>query len=327
MWIHTQDDDMRMSIDLGGMYRSPAYYLDRAESVEAAGFDAVWFGDHIQPWFHKGGRAPFAWSWLPVALERTDTVPAGVFVTPPMYRYHPLVVANAVATIDELFPGRFRFAVGTGERMNEHPFVEAWPDWGDRAGALVEAIDIMRTYWETDEFFGYEGTHYEFDPIYPYEQPESEIEIYCSATGPSSARLAADHADHLVTIANVPDVKERVIDVYRDHGGDGAVLVQSVGGYGDPDRIVDRILDSFASTLRPENFDETDPRQLQASTNDVSANEVREAFLIASSPDDVLDWIATQEERGADHVVITDVSYEQDEFYRITAEEILPSLG
>lgn len=317
---------MQMSIDLGGMYRSPGYYLDRAESVEAAGFDAVWFGDHIQPWFHDGGRAPFAWSWLPVALERTVSIPTGVFVTPPMYRYHPLVVANAVATIDEMYPGRFRLGVGTGERMNEHPFVDEWPEWSDRAGALVESIDIARTYWNADDFFGYDGEYFEFDPVYPYEQPETDIDIYCSAAGPSSARLAADHADHLITLGNVPDVKERVIDVYRDNGGDGSVIVQTVGGYGDADRLIDRILDSFASTLRPENFDETDPRRLQETTNDVTAEEVREAFLIAETPNDVLDWVGLQEENGADHVVITDISYGQDEFYRIAGREILPSL-
>jgi G6PDH family F420-dependent oxidoreductase len=315
-----------MSIDLGGMYRSPAYYLDRAETVEEAGFDGLWFGDHIQPWFHDGGRAPFAWSWIPAALERTDSIPVGVFVTPPMYRYHPLVVANAVATIDQLAPDRFRFGVGTGERMNEHPFVEEWPEWSDRAGALVEALDVIRTYWESEDFFGYDGEYFEFDPVYPYEQPDSEVAVVCSATGPGSARLAADHADHLVTLANVPDVGERVIDVYRDNGGDGDVLVQTVGGYGDADRIVDRILDSFASTLVPGAFDETDPRRLQAMTEQVTAEEVRDAFLVAETPADVLGWVAEQERRGADHVVVTDVSYEQDEFYRTVGEEVLPSL-
>lgn len=317
---------MRMSIDLGGMYESPDYYLDRAESVERAGFESVWFGDHIQPWFHEGGQAPFAYSWLPAALERTESIPAGVFVTPPLYRYHPLVIANAVATIDQMYPGRFRFAVGTGERMNEHPFVDEWPEWSDRAGALVEAIEIMRTYWETDEFFGYDGDYFSFDPVYPYQQPETDIEIYCSATGPGSARLAADKCDHLITVGSVPDVKERVVDVYRDNGGDGDIVVQTVGGFGDADCLTDRILDSFASTLRPENFDETDPRQLQESTEDVTAAEVRDAFLIAETPEEILSWADEQAEMGADHVVITDVSYEQDVFYETAAEEILPSL-
>lgn len=317
---------MRMSIDLGGMYESPGYYLDRAEAVEAAGFDTLWFGDHIQPWFHEGGRAPFAWSWLASALERTNSIPVGTFVTPPLYRYHPLVVANAVATLDEMYPGRFRVGVGTGERMNEHPFVDEWPSWDERSNRLVEAIEILRTYWSADDFFGREGDHFTFDPIYPYEQPETEQEIYCSATGPKSARLAAEHADHLITIAGAPNVKSRVIDVYRDNGGDGEVVIQTVGGFGDAERLVDRIANSFASTLRPESFDETDPRVLQEMAAQVPHDEIRDVFLIAETPADVLTWIDKQAERGADHVVITDVSYEQDAFYRTAADEILPEL-
>lgn len=316
---------MEFSIDLGGMYEPPAYYLDRAESVEAAGFDALWFGDHIQPWFHEGGRAPFAWSWIPAALERTESIPIGVFVTPPLYRYHPLVVANASATIDEMYPGRFRLGLGTGERMNEHPFVEEWPSWDERGARAREAVEIIREYWTRNDFFGYDGEHFSFEPIYPYEQPQEEIPTYFAATGPKSARLAADCADHLVTIASVPDVEERVIDPYREHGG-GTVVIQSVGGYGDAERIVDRISDSFASTLVSENFHVMDPRELQASTDQVSREEIREAFLVAEEPEEVLAWIDEQVDRGADHVVLTDVSYEQDEFYRMAADEILPHL-
>ncbi|WP_227357145.1 TIGR03557 family F420-dependent LLM class oxidoreductase [Haladaptatus salinisoli] len=317
---------MQLGIDLGGMYEPPGYYLDQAEKVEAAGFHSLWFGDHLQPWFHTDGHAPFAWSWLGAALERTESIPIGVFVTPPLYRYHPLVIANATATLDEMYPGRFRLGVGTGERMNEHPFVDEWPSWSERADRMEEAIDIIRTYWSSDDFFGYDGEHFVFKPIYPYEQPEQEMPIYFAATGPRSARLAAEYGDHLITIAGVPDVESRVVRPYRDHGGDGDVVFQSVGGFGDKERLTDRIMDSFASTVLPENLDESDPRELQASTKRVSREDVNNAFLIAESPDDVIRWIGVQESRGADHVVITDVSYEQDEFYRVAADEILPSI-
>ncbi|WP_158237381.1 LLM class flavin-dependent oxidoreductase [Halegenticoccus soli] len=317
---------MQLGIDLGGMYESPGYYLDRAERIEAAGFDSLWFGDHFQPWFHEGGRAPFAWSWIPAALERTDAIPIGVFVTPPLYRYHPLIVANAAATIDELYPGRFRLGVGTGERMNEQPFVDEWPSWSERGARLAEAMDVVRRYWTEDDFFDYDGDHFSFDPVYPYEQPVADVPVYFAATGPKSARLAAEHGDHLVTIASVPDVESRVVGPYRDHGGDGEVVFQMVGGFGDVDRLIDRVGDSFASTLLPENLDEYDPRRLQASTDRVSRSEVRDAFLFAESAEDVLAWLDDQAEKGADHAVITDVSYEQDAFYETAAEEILPAL-
>lgn len=317
---------MRMSIDLGGMFESPRYYLDRAESVEEAGFDSLWFGDHIQPWFHTNGRAPFAYSWIPAALERTSEIPIGVFVTPPIYRYHPLVIANAAATIDQLYPGRFIFGAGTGERMNEHPFLEEWPSWDVRGARTREALDIMTKYWTHDAFFGYDGDHFSFDPVYPYEQPETDLDVYFSATGPKSARLAAEHADHLITIASVPNVGKRVVDVYRDHGGDGDVIFQSIGGFGDRERLTDRVMRSFAPTIRPESFDMIDPREIEKLGEKVDRSEVHDAFIIAEEPADILEWIDEQRARGADHVTITDISYEQDRFYQIAADEILPEL-
>ncbi|WP_129113804.1 LLM class flavin-dependent oxidoreductase [Halegenticoccus tardaugens] len=317
---------MRLGIDLGGMYEPPDYYLDRAQSVEAAGFDSLWFGDHFQPWFHDGGRAPFAWSWIPAALERTDAIPIGVFVTPPLYRYHPLVVANAAATLDNMYPGRFRLGVGTGERVNEHPFVDEWPSWAERGTRLTEAMEVIRAYWTADNFFGYDGDHFSFDPIYPYEQPTTEIPVYFAATGPKSAHLAAEHGDHLVTIASVPDVESHVVEPYRDAGGDGEVVFQTVGGFGDVERLVDRVASSFASTLRPENLGERDPRRLQTSGERISRAEIREAFLFASTANDVLAWLDEQAAKGADHAVITDVSFEQEVFYEVAAEEILPAL-
>lgn len=317
---------MRFGIDLGGMYRSPRYYLNRAEEVEDAGIDKLWFGDHFQPWFHTNGSAPFPYSWIPAALERTEDIPVGVFVTPPLYRYHPLIVANAVATIDQMYPGRFRFGVGTGERMSEHAFTESWPSWSERAKRIIEAMDIIEQYWSEDDFFGYEGEHFTFDPIYPYEQPESEQDIYFSATGPSSARIAADYADHLITISSVPDVKDRVIDVYQSNGGDGEVIIQSVGGFGNKEKLINRISRSFAATLKPESFNMKNPLEIEDVGRSVSTEEIEEAFLVAESADDVLQWVDQQKRRGADEVVITDISYEQKEFYQTIQSDVLPSV-
>lgn len=317
---------MQLSIDLGGMYESPSYYLERATAVEAAGFDALWFGDHIQPWFHTGGRAPFAYSWIPAALERTESIPIGVFVTPPLYRYHPLVVANATATIESLAPDRFLFGVGTGERMNEHPFVDEWPSWDARGERMREAMEIIDTYWNADDFFGWESDHFSFDPVYPYEQPASDPPVYFSATGPKSARLAAEHGDHLVTIASVPDVESRVVETYRDHGGDGDVVFQTVGGYGNVDRLLERVKRSFACTLHSGSFDETDPRELEEMGRSVPDEDILDAFLLAETPTEILEWIDEQAEKGADHIVVTDVSYEQEDFYETAANEILPEL-
>ena len=41
-------------------------------------------------------------------------------MTPPGYRYHPAIIAQAAATLEEMFPGRFYLGLGAGEALNEH---------------------------------------------------------------------------------------------------------------------------------------------------------------------------------------------------------------
>src|SRR3954467_12878692 len=97
---------------------SPAQLLKDVQHAEAAGFRAAMSSDHFSPWSERQGESGFAWSFLGAALEATD-LPFGV-VTAPGQRYHPAIVAQAAATLCELFPGRFWVALGTGEASNEH---------------------------------------------------------------------------------------------------------------------------------------------------------------------------------------------------------------
>ena len=47
------------------------------------------------------------------------TGPFGV-VTAPSQRYHPVVHAQAMATVASMFPGRLTISLGSGEATNEH---------------------------------------------------------------------------------------------------------------------------------------------------------------------------------------------------------------
>ena len=87
-------------------------------------------------------RAPgrvraFAWSFLGAALARTS-LPFGV-VNAPGQRYHPAIIAQAAATLCEMFPERLWIALGSGEASNEHITGERLAAQGDpqRAAARV----------------------------------------------------------------------------------------------------------------------------------------------------------------------------------------------
>src|SRR3954463_9490767 len=107
----------------------PAQLLDAVRHAEQVGFTAAMCSDHFAPWNQRQGHSGFAWSWLGAALA-TTSLPFGA-VNAPGQRYHPAIVAQAIATLDAMFPGRFWVALGSGEAMNEHITGDRWPRKSD----------------------------------------------------------------------------------------------------------------------------------------------------------------------------------------------------
>ena len=76
----------------------PDQLLRQAVAAEAAGFDGIGCSDHLQPWWEPG-EAGHAWVWLGAAAQATEQVGFGTAVTPPGPRYHPVLIAQAWATL------------------------------------------------------------------------------------------------------------------------------------------------------------------------------------------------------------------------------------
>src|SRR3712207_7846748 len=74
--------------------------------------------DHFHPWTPQQGQSAFVWSWLG-ALGATTSLRFGTGVTPPGFRYHPAIIAQAAATLEAMYPGRFWLGLGAGEALNE----------------------------------------------------------------------------------------------------------------------------------------------------------------------------------------------------------------
>ncbi|HUP66259.1 MAG TPA: LLM class flavin-dependent oxidoreductase [Thermoanaerobaculia bacterium] len=92
---------------------TPRDLLEYVRSAERAGFELAMCSDHLFPWSESQGESGFAWSWLGAALEATS-LPFGV-VNAPGYRYHPAIIAQAAATLAQMYPERFWIAIGSGE--------------------------------------------------------------------------------------------------------------------------------------------------------------------------------------------------------------------
>src|SRR4051794_38904900 len=122
----------------------PRSLVRDAAAAEQAGFPFALMSDHYFPWLASQGHSPNAWATLGAVAQATSELELMTYVTCPILRYHPAVVAQQAATVDLLSDGRFTLGLGAGENLNEHVVGAGWPDAGIRHEMLTEAVEIIR---------------------------------------------------------------------------------------------------------------------------------------------------------------------------------------
>ena len=99
--------------------------------------------DHFYALERAAGRVRLRLVAGSARRSQATALPFGV-VNAPGQRYHPAIIAQAAATLAEMFPGRFWVALGTGEASNEHITGDRWPAKAERNARLRECVDVMR---------------------------------------------------------------------------------------------------------------------------------------------------------------------------------------
>jgi G6PDH family F420-dependent oxidoreductase len=184
--------------------------------AEEAGFDYSVISDHFFPWLDEQGHAPYAWSVLGAAAQATSTIPLMTYVTCPIRRYHPVVVAQKAATVQLLSDGRFTLGLGAGENLNEHVVGGGWPSVDVRHEMLAEAVDIIRALFEGG-YVRHRGRHYEFDSAKLWDLPDPVPPVGIAISGPRSAAIAGQQADLMIAVE--PDAG--LIHSFAQAGGAG----------------------------------------------------------------------------------------------------------
>jgi probable non-F420 flavinoid oxidoreductase len=195
----------------------PSRLLAYVREAEAAGFRAAMSSDHFSPWSERQGESGFAWSFLGAALHATE-LPFGI-VNAPGQRYHPAIVAQAAATLGELFPGRLWVALGTGEASNEHITGEPWPPKRERNARLRECVEVMRALF-AGEVVDHHGL-VRVDRARLWTLPAEPPSLIGAAVSEETARWCGEWADGLVTVNQPREKLGRVIGAFREGGGEG----------------------------------------------------------------------------------------------------------
>jgi F420-dependent hydroxymycolic acid dehydrogenase len=171
--------------------------LEIGAAAAQAGFGALATSDHFQPWQANERHAGEAWVTLAALGGRVQSSWMGTTVTCPILRYNPAVVAEAFASLSQLYPGRIFLGVGSGEALNEEAATGVWPKWPERWERLVEAISIIRALW-TGQPVAHRGKYYRVNGRL-YDPPPQPIPLLTAANGKKSMRLAGQHGDGLIT--------------------------------------------------------------------------------------------------------------------------------
>ena len=155
----------------------------------AAGFDGVSMGHH----YLSGPDAQF-FQPIPLCghiLARFPSlyVATTIFILP----YHsPVEIAEQVATIDAMAPGRLLLGVGQGYRRDEAE--GAGIEQGSRRTRLAESIEAMRLLWR-DGPSSFEGRHFSFH----------DADIGARPADPNGPPILIG-ADTIETITRVPKI-------------------------------------------------------------------------------------------------------------------------
>ncbi len=184
---------------------APQNLVSHATSAEQAGFDFEVISDHFSPWLTVQGHSPYAWSVLGAVSQVTDQVELMTFVTAPIIRYHPAVVAQKAATMGLLSDNRFILGLGAGENLNEHIVGNGWTPVNIRHEMLTEALEIISQLFNGG-YTNYAGKHYRVDSAKLWDLPSRRVPIATAVSGNQSVQRFAGLSDAMVAVEPNPEL-------------------------------------------------------------------------------------------------------------------------
>jgi F420-dependent oxidoreductase-like protein len=164
--------------------------------ADEAGFDHVWDFDHLASIGDGGPDRPIyeGWALQAAMAEATKRVRIGCLVTGNTYR-NPALLAKLAVTVDHLSDGRLEFGIGAAWAAIEHSMYGI-EGLDHRVGRLSESLRIIKSLW-TEERTNFDGRYYRMTDAIANPKPIQKPypPIWIGASGPSTIRLVARHAD------------------------------------------------------------------------------------------------------------------------------------
>jgi len=307
----------------------PGELLALVQRAERAGFGSAMCSDHFHPWSKAQGQSGHAWTWLGSAMATTALPYASV--NSPVGRYHPAVVAQAIATLNAMHDDRYTLIAGSGEALNEAMTCMRWPAKECRNRRLRSAVDAMRALWRGEEVTMLErGLGFRIERARLHTLPASTPRVFVAALSPETARWGAEWADGLVTISMERKKLKPVVDAFREHGGEDKPLWLQVKLSWDKteDKAMQGAMEQWKTNVLPGEVSEElrTTAQFEAAASLVREEDVRNAVRVSADPQRHIDWLQEDLEMGFERLMLHNVNRSQADFVDAFGERVLPEV-
>lgn len=304
----------------------PSSLVEWAVLAEQAGFGALNSSDHFHPWSKRQAQSGYSFAWLGAAMQATS-LPCGV-VCAPGQRNHPAIVAQAVATLAEMFPERFWIALGSGEALNEKITGEKWPVKEERNARLRECHDIIKRL-----LAGEMVTHYGRVTVQEaqlYTRPAVQPLVIGAAVSQKTAEWMGSWADGVITVHRPIEDLKKVIKAFQDNGGKGKPMYLKVQLSYAPteEEALKGAYDQWrTNVLSPEILDDLwQVKQFDAAAQFIRPEDLKSMVHISSDLQQHRDWIQQYVDLGFERIILHNVNKEQERFIRDFGDKVLPHL-
>lgn len=304
---------------------SPAQLLRDVVHAEQAGFRTAMCSDHFFPWSARQGHSGHTFSWLGAALASTS-IPIGS-VNAPGQRYHPAVAAQAMATLGQMFPGRYWVALGSGQNINEHVTGHKWLDLETRRRRLEESVEVIRAL-HRGQRVSHQGL-ITVEDAWLYDRPEEPIPLYATSISTASAQRAAAWADGMITLNQPGGGHVEPLKAYRDAGGTGPAMLQVHLSWAPTQQEADDVAHhQWRANVAPEEVAQylPTPEHFDAVTEYAPRHLVREAVWISDQAQWHVEHILEALEAGFETIYLHQVAQVQQPWLDFAGEHILPAV-
>ena len=304
----------------------PRELVRYAAAAERAGFDFEVSSDHYFPWLDEQGHAGYAWSMLGAVAQVTERVELMTYVTCPIMRYHPAVVAQKAATLGLLSDNRFTLGLGAGENLNEHVVGRGWPPVNVRHEMFAEATQIIKALLDGG-YVNFAGDHFRVDSAKVWDLPEERVEIGVAVSGQQSVETFAPLADHLIAV----EPESSLVEMWdRATGGGGRKIGQiPVCWDSDEDTAVKRAHEQFRwfGGGWKVNAELPGTAGFAGATQFVRPEDVAGSIPCGPDVDAMVDAVREFEKAGFTDVAVVQIGDERQEaFLEMAEKELLPAL-